>query len=136
MIKIIIVAHGELAQKLLSSAEMIAGKHPNIYALNRGSQDSLANMQVKIDSLLKNISDEDGVLILTDMIGGTPCNAAAPTCRSFNTEILAGVNLPMVLSALFAVKTAKDVSELADKVFIDGQKSVINVKKMLLSKMK
>lgn len=136
MIKIIIIAHGELAQELLNSAEMIAGKQPNLFALNRGPQDSLANMQEKIDVLLKNVSDEDGVLILSDMIGGTPCNASVPMCRTFNVEVLAGVNLPMVLSAVFSTKTVRNVSELAEKVMIDGQKSIINVKKLLLSRMK
>ncbi|MCL2145296.1 MAG: PTS sugar transporter subunit IIA [Endomicrobia bacterium] len=136
MIKIVIIAHGGLAQELLNSAEMIAGKQPNVYALNRGMQDSLAQMQLKIDALLKDISDENGILILTDMIGGTPCNASVPMCRSFNTEILAGVNLPMVLSAIFVSKTAGTAAELSEKVLLDGQKSIINVKKMLLSRMK
>jgi PTS system mannose-specific IIA component len=136
MIKIIIVAHGELARELLNSAEMIAGKQPNLFALNRGVQDSLANMQSKIDNLLKSVGDESGVLILSDMIGGTPCNASVPMCRTFNVEVLAGVNLPMVLSAVFSSKTAKNAAELADKVAADGQKSIINVKKLLISRMK
>ena len=136
MIKIIIVAHGELAKELLNCAEMIAGKQSNVYALERGSQDSLANMQIKIDDLIKNISDENGVLILTDMIGGTPCNASVPMCRSFNIEVLSGANLHMVLSAVFSSKSIKNVSELAQKVLSDGQKSIINIKRMLLSRMK
>lgn len=136
MIKIVIVAHGELAQELLNSAELIAGKQPALYAVKRCAGDSLAQMQEKIDSLLTSINDSDGTLILTDMVGGTPCNASAPMCRNFNTEVIAGVNLPMVLSAVFAGKTAGSVSELADKVLLDGQKSIINVKKLLLSRMK
>ncbi|MDR1696439.1 MAG: PTS sugar transporter subunit IIA [Endomicrobium sp.] len=136
MIKIVIAAHGELAKELVNSAEMIAGKQPNLYAVNRGANDSLSQMQERIDSLLKSINEDDGVLILVDMIGGTPCNASAPMCRAFNTEVVAGVNLPMVLSALFACKTVGSAAELADKVLLDGQKSVINVKKLLLSRMK
>lgn len=136
MIKIVIIAHGELARELLNSSETIAGKQSNVFALNRELQDSLAQMQLKIDALLKDISDENGTLILTDMIGGTPCNASVPMCRAFNTEVLAGVNLPMVLSAIFASKTSKNVAEVADKVLADGQKSIINVKKMLVSRMK
>jgi len=136
MIKIVIAAHGDLAQELLSSAELIAGKQPNLYAVNRGANDSLAQMQERIDALLKSISDDDGTLILTDMIGGTPCNASASMCRAFNTEVLAGVNLPMILSAIFASRTALSAAELADKVLADGQKSIINVKRLLLSRMK
>jgi PTS system mannose-specific IIA component len=136
MVKIVIVAHGEFAQELLSCAELISGKQPNLYAVKRGANDSLPQLKERIDSLLKSINDEDGTLILTDMVGGTPCNASAPMCREFNTEVLAGVNLPMVLSAVFAGKTATSASELADKVLLDGQKSIISVKKMLLSRMK
>ena len=136
MIKIVIVAHGELAQELLNSAELIAGKQPNLYAVERCTNDSLAQMQERIETLLKSISDDDGTLILTDMIGCTPCNASAPMCRAFNTEVLAGVNLPMILSAIFASKTMKNSSELAEKVLIDGQKSILNVKKLLLERMK
>jgi len=136
MIKIIIAAHGDLAQELVNSAELIAGKQANLYAVKRSSDDSLTQMQERIDTLLKSVSDEDGALILTDMVGGTPCNASAHMCRSFNTEVLSGVNLPMVLSAVFAGKTSKNVAELAEKVMQDGQKSIINVKKMLLSRMK
>ena len=136
MIKIVIAAHGELAEELVRAAEMIAGKQPNLYSVNRGANDSLVQMQERIDALLKSIKDDDGILILTDMMGGTPCNASAPMCRAFNTEVLAGVNLPMVLSAIFAAKTANSALELADKVLLDGQKSIINVKKLLLSRMK
>ncbi len=136
MIKIVIATHGDLAQELVNAAELIAGKQSNIYAVKRCANDSLAQMQERIDSLLKSINDDDGVLILTDMVGGTPCNASAPMCRAFNTEVVAGVNLPMVLSAIFASKTAGNAAELADKVLADGQKSIVNVKRLLLSRMK
>jgi len=136
MVKIVIAAHGGLAQELLNSAEMIAGKQSNLYALKRGANDSLAQLQERLDALLKSINDEDGTLILTDMIGGTLCNAAAPMCRTFNTEVIAGVNLPILLSAIFASKTLGSAAELAEKVLADGQKSIINIKKMLLSRMK
>jgi len=136
MIKIVIAAHGDLAQELVNSAELIAGKQSNLYAVKRAAGDSLAQMQDKIDALLRSINDEDGTVILVDMIGGTPCNASAPMCRAFNTELVAGVNLPMVLSAVFSSKTAQSAAELAHKIITDGQSSIIDVKKMLLSRMK
>ena len=111
-------------------------RQPCLHALNRGLQDSLADMRSKIEELIKQVGGENGVLLLTDMIGGTPCNASVPACGSFNVEVLAGVNLPMVLSAVFAGKNISDVSELAAKVLADGQKSIIDVKKMFLSRMK
>ncbi|MDR3330803.1 MAG: PTS sugar transporter subunit IIA [Endomicrobium sp.] len=132
MIKIIIAAHGELAQELVNSAELIAGKQPNLYAVRRSTNDSLLQMQKCVHALLDTINDEDGTLILTDMIGGTPCNASTHMFKTFNTEILAGVNLPMILSAVFASRNTISVSDLANKVLFDAQKSMINVKKMFL----
>lgn len=136
MIKIIVTAHGGLAQELVNSAELIVGKQSNLYAIKKGANDSLAQMQERIDILLRRINDEDGTLILTDMIGGTSCNASAPMCVSFNTEILSGVNLPMLLSAIFASKNVASAVDLADKVLFDGKKNIINVKKMLLESSK
>ena len=122
MIKIVIATHGKLAQELVNSAELISGKQSNLYTIKESDNDSLVQMQERISNLLKNIDDEDGTLILTDMFGGTPCNASVSICGSFNTEILSGVNLPMVLSAISLSKNAK------------GQKSIINVKKILFKK--
>ncbi|MCA6079625.1 PTS sugar transporter subunit IIA [Candidatus Endomicrobiellum agilis] len=134
MIKIVIATHGKLAQELVNSAELISGRQSNLYVIKKSDNDSLAQMQERISNLLKNIDDEDGTLVLTDMFGGTPCNASASICGSFNTEILSGVNLPMVLSAISSNKNAKAVSDLVEKVLLDGQKSIINVKKMLFKK--
>jgi PTS system mannose-specific IIA component len=136
MIKIVVSTHGKLAQELVNSAEVVVGKQPNLYVIKKSDNDSLAQMQNRLNNLLKGINDEDGTLILTDMIGGSPCNASTQTCRSLNTEILSGVNLPMVLSAIFSSKNTKTVSDLAEKVLLDGQKSIINVKKMLFNKVK
>lgn len=133
MVKIIIVAHGELAQELVNSVEAIVGKQSNLYVVKIEIGDSLVRMREKVNGLLEDVNDDDGSLILTDMIGGTPCNASAPMCMLFNAEILSGVNLPMILSAVFSSKK-KDItiSDLAEKVLLDGQKSMINVKKKYL----
>jgi PTS system mannose-specific IIA component len=133
MIKIIVVAHGELAQELVNSAEIIAGKQLNLYAVKKGANDSLIQMQKRIDCLLHSINCENGTLILTDMVGGTPFNASALMCKSFNIEVLSGVNLPMVLSAIFISKKSSSVSYIADKIFLDGQKSIVNVRKTLFN---
>jgi PTS system mannose-specific IIA component len=136
MIKIVVSTHGKLAQELVNSAEVVAGKQSNLYVVKKSDNDSLLQMQNRINNLLKSINDEDGTLILTDMIGGSPCNASTPMCKALNTEILSGVNLPMVLSAIFSSKNTKTVSTLAEKVLLDGQKSIINIKKMLFNKIK
>ncbi|MBQ1610135.1 MAG: PTS sugar transporter, partial [Elusimicrobia bacterium] len=89
-----------------------------------------------ISEILKKVNNELGTLILTDMLGGTPCNASVLLTKSFNIEVLTGVNLPMILSAVFASKTVNTAKELADKVLADGKKSIVNAKQLLLERMK
>lgn len=138
MIKILIISHCGLTDELIRTAEVIAGKHDNLYSVKKDiSDDNLVSLQERIASVLEEITDkEKGTLILTDILGGTPCNAALPMCRRFNVEVLTGVNLPMIISALFASKTAANAQDLADKVLSDGQKSIVNAKQLLLSKLK
>jgi len=131
MIKIIVAAHGGLASEFVNVAAAIFGNQPNLYFVERGSSDSLEQMRLRIISLLRDISDKDGVLILADMFGGTPCNAAMCVCADLKVEVISGVNLPMILSAVMLSKTRKNLSELADKVLIKGQKSISNIRRVL-----
>ncbi|MDR1951924.1 MAG: PTS sugar transporter subunit IIA [Elusimicrobiota bacterium] len=130
MINVVIATHDCLAEKLLSAAERIAGKQDNVYAIQMSLGESLSQMQEKLEIFIKGINDGKGVLILVDMVGGTPCNASVPLCRIFNTEVVTGVNLPMVLSAMFSSKIMENAKELADKVYKDGQRSIVNIKRL------
>jgi mannose/fructose/sorbose-specific phosphotransferase system IIA component len=131
MLNVIIATHGSLSEELLLAAEKIAGKQDNVYAVKMSLGESLSQMQEKLENFLKSLNTTNGTLILVDMIGGTPCNASVPLCRTFNTEIVTGVNLPMVLSSMFSSKSFESAKDLADKVFKDGQKSIVNVKRLL-----
>ena len=85
---------------------------------------------------MEKINNEQGTLILTDMLGGTPCNASVLLTKKFNIEVLTGVNLPMILSAIFASRTVSNAKDLADKVLADGRKSMVNAKQLLLERLK
>ena len=134
MVKIFIAAHGNLANSLINSVELIVGKQKNLYAISNEKSYSLTHLQYKIKTLLSNVIDQDGVLILTDMMGGSPNNASLRMLDDFKVEIISGVNLPMLLSAISAIKNSQDISQLADKVFTEGQKSIINIRKALFEK--
>ncbi|MDR0723794.1 MAG: PTS sugar transporter subunit IIA [Endomicrobium sp.] len=134
MIKIVIVAHGNFAKSLVDTAELIAGKQENVYTISNEKSDSLIQLQDKIKTLLSDIIDDDGVLILTDMIGGSPSNASYKMVDIFNVEIISGVNLPMLLSAIFASKAVKNVLQLSENVFSESQKSIVNIRKYLSDK--
>jgi len=137
MINILVLSHCELTKELIKTAEVIAGKQENLFHINQDiKNENLASLQEKISEILKKIDNEKGTLILTDMLGGTPCNASVLLTKNFNIEVLTGVNLPMLLSAVFTSKTAQTAKELADKVLADGKKSIVNAKQLLLERMK
>lgn len=137
MINILILSHCELTKELIKTAEVIAGKQENLFYIDQDiKNENLASLQEKISEILKKVNNEKGTLILTDMLGGTPCNASVLLTKSFNIEVLTGVNLPMILSAVFASKTVNTAKELADKVLADGKKSIVNAKQLLLERMK
>ena len=137
MINILILSHCELTKELIKTAEVIAGKQENLFYIEQDiKNENLASLQEKISEILKKINNEKGTLILTDMLGGTPCNASVLLTKIFNIEVLTGVNLPMILSAIFASRTVQNAKELADKVLADGKKSIVNAKQLLLERMK
>ena len=137
MINVLILSHCELTKELIKTAEVIAGKQENLFYIDQDiKNENLASLQKKIDEILKKINNEKGTLILTDMLGGTPCNASVLLTKSYNIEVLTGVNLPMILSAIFASRTVQNAKDVADKVLSDGKKSIVNAKQLLLEKMK
>lgn len=137
MINVLILSHCNLTKELIKTAEIIAGKQENLFSIDQDIKDeNLVSLQSKISEILEKINNEQGTLILTDMLGGTPCNASVLLTKKFNIEVLTGVNLPMILSAIFASRTVSNAKELADKVLADGKKSMVNAKQLLLERLK
>ena len=137
MINILILSHCELTKELIKTAEVIAGKQENLFYIEQDiKNENLASLQNRINEILQKINNEKGTLILTDMLGGTPCNAAMLLTKIYSIEIITGVNLPMILSAIFTSKVSQTAKELAAKVLVDGKKSIVDAKQLLLEKLK
>lgn len=134
MIKIIIITHGNLGKELLATAESLTGKQENVLIQSLGSN-SLNNVCIQMEDLLRDVDQEKGALVLTDMLGGTPCNACLPYCNKYNMEIVTGINLYMLLSA-FMHRGSMAVKELSQKVIQDGKKNITNAKEIFLQKLK
>jgi len=103
MIGLVIVTHANLAAELLQAAEMIIGPFPAATAvsIDRGLSVDAARAQLA-EAISRVGSDGEGVLILTDMFGGTPTNISAEFLANPAVEILTGVNLPMLIKAVSA----------------------------------
>jgi len=97
MIGKLILTHGGLARELLAAAQVISGRLAGIEALSLDWNDTFDEARAKVRAALERLDEGQGVLILTDMYGGTPTNVAVTFLELGHVEVLTGVNLPMVL---------------------------------------
>lgn len=97
MIGIVIVAHGGLAQEYLAAVEHVVGKQPGMRSIAIGPDDDRSAKQAEICSAADAVDTGDGVVIVTDMFGGTPSNLSLRACGPDNRRILYGANLPMLI---------------------------------------
>src|SRR5919106_4073880 len=97
MIGGLIVTHGRLAIELLNAAEMIVGEIHHIAAVSLGWHDDVSMATTMIEKALERVKGPDGVLILTDMFGGTPTNISSTFLDPGKVEVVTGVNLPMLI---------------------------------------
>ena len=125
MIGKLILTHGGLARELLSAANVISGRLNGFEALSLDWSEGFDEARGKVSSALERLDTGQGVLILTDMYGGTPCNIAMTFFKAGKVEVLTGVNLPMVLRlACQAEAEEMSVTDLARALQLKGQKSV------------
>jgi mannose PTS system EIIA component len=120
----LIVTHGRLANELLSAAQKIEAKVGIMEAVPLEWTDSVDEAREKIRLALERIGDTDGVIIFTDMFGGTPSNISLSFLEKGRVEIITGVNLPMVVKFATMQHDAKDVSTLAHVISEKGQKAI------------
>jgi PTS system mannose-specific IIA component len=96
MIGVVVVTHGQLATELLNAAEMIVGELPRFTAVSIGWHEDTEDARSEIADAVARVNGDAGVLVLTDMFGGTPSNLAM-TFLGERVEVITGVNLPMLI---------------------------------------
>ncbi len=131
MVGIVIVSHLNLASELLKTAELIVGKIPASKALSLDPKKDVEILRKEIQSAIKEVNSGSGVIILTDMFGGTPSNLAL-TFLGPQVEVVSGVNLPMLIKVT-TQRTQMTLNELAIKAKEYGRNN-INVATEFLSK--
>ena len=100
MIGILIVTHGNFGTELLKSAELIIGKQDNVKTLGLNHGDNVEELCDRVCESIKELDSGDGVLVFTDLFGGSPSNVVARNMEHLNFYSLTGVNLPMLIEAL------------------------------------
>lgn len=131
----LIVTHGRLAIELLNAAEMIVGEIHGVAAVSLGWHDDVDTAATMIRNALDRVRTADGVLILTDMFGGTPTNIASTFLGQENVEIVTGVNLPMLIKlAQVQGDPTQALANVARLVRESGQSSIYRAGELLTPK--
>lgn len=133
MIGGVVVTHGRLAIELLAAAEMIVGEISHITAVSIGWHDDVDQACQEIARAIERVNKGKGVLLLTDMFGGTPTNLAMTFSNNAGVEVLTGVNLPMIIK-IASQQQEEPLDVLARKVRDQGQKNIYIASEVLAPK--
>ncbi|HEX9902460.1 MAG TPA: PTS sugar transporter subunit IIA [Acidobacteriota bacterium] len=123
MIGGIVVSHGKLGEELLNALSIILGEAPNIEAISIGWYDDVDESKKRINQSLKRVNQKSGVVIFTDMFGGTPSNLSYSFLKGNEVEIITGVNLPMLIKFV-SLQRSNSLKEVARKVVEQGKKNI------------
>jgi mannose PTS system EIIA component len=123
MIGMILVTHGRLAVELRSAMEHVVGEQRNVCTVCIGPDDDMENRRSEIEDCIKQCDTGDGVVLLTDMFGGTPSNLAISMMEKQNVEVIAGVNLPMLVK-LAKVRGSQPIADAVNCAEAAGRKYI------------
>jgi len=129
VIGIVIVAHGGLARELLAATEHVVGPQAGAVAVSTAPNDDLRAKQAEINAAAAAVDAGAGVVLVTDMFGGTPCNLAIGAMAREDVEVLYGANLPLLVKLAKmrdrALPEAIDAAIEAGRKYIDGAKRML-----------
>jgi len=130
MIGLVIVTHGQLATELRLATEHVVGPQDNMETVCIGPDDDMERRRDDIRAAVKRVDADNGVILLTDMFGGTPSNLSISMLSDGKVEVLAGVNLPMLIKLAEARRTV-DLAEASEKAMEAGRRYIAIASKIL-----
>jgi PTS system mannose-specific IIA component len=130
-IKILLVTHGKYAEETYNTTADIMGKSDDVRVFGISRCQGIEDIKKELGQIVEDIIKQDELLILVDMIGGTPMNLSVPFLKNEKVEVISGVNMPMLITAMNRKNQMPNIKELADVVCDMGQKSIVNLKKRI-----
>lgn len=130
MIGILIVSHGRLSDALIFSVQSLVGHLPKVSGVSVWPKDREKEIKNKIQHKMAEVDDGDGVVILTDILGGTLSNVSLSLSRNEKVQVVTGVNMPMLLT-LSSYRQGKSLVEIAELVKKSGRRSITLAKKVI-----
>ncbi|MEN6467286.1 MAG: PTS sugar transporter subunit IIA [Syntrophaceae bacterium] len=122
MVGVLVITHGDLGQELIKAAELIKGKYDGVLPVSVDSNKGVEDIKKEITTAIKKVDKGEGVLILTDLFGGTPSNIALSFLKEGKVEVVTGVNLPMLLK--LDIRKEKNLTDLSYFIKDYGRKNI------------
>ena len=132
MIGLVLVTHGHLANELKLAMGHVVGPQRSVGTVCIGAEDDMEGRRTEIRSLIAQVDNGDGVILLTDMFGGTPSNLAISMMNRDGVEVISGVNLPMLVK-LAKVRSSQTLEECVDCAQMAGRKYIAAASQVLPS---
>ena len=123
MIGVLIITHGNLGFELIKAAEMIRGNMEGVVPISVDATKAVEDVKKEITVAIKKADSGNGVLIMTDLFGGTPSNISLSFLKEGKVEVITGVNLPMLLK-ISDIREEKKLAEFADLIKVYGKKNI------------
>ncbi|MFN7977981.1 MAG: PTS fructose transporter subunit IIA [Vicinamibacterales bacterium] len=123
MIGVVVVTHGQLASELVSAAETIVGDLPQMKAVSIGWHEDVQDARQEIAAAIATVAAPEGVIVATDMFGGTPANLGITFLESGKVEVVTGVNLPMLIK-LASLRDTATVLDAARQIREHGRNAI------------
>ncbi len=123
MIGLVLVTHGRLADELRLAMEHVVGPQRAVATVCIGADDDMEQRRQDIRDSIASVEQGDGVVVLTDIMGGTPCNLAVSLADGDHVEVIAGVNLPLLVK-LAKIRSSEPLAEAVDHAAAAGRKYI------------
>ena len=130
MIGLVLVTHGRLAEEFVFATEHVVGKQKDMRAVCIGPEDDMEKRRQDILDSVSKVDEGDGVVVLTDMFGGTPSNLAISIIDKARVEVIAGVNLPMLIK-LASLRQCETLSNAVARAQEAGRKYIAVASRLL-----
>jgi PTS system mannose-specific IIA component len=124
MIGLVVAAHGRLAEELVTTAEGIVGSLSPVATVRIEPGTSPDSIREQLRRAVISVDAGEGVLVLADLFGGTPCRESLMLCNQREIEVLAGVNLPVIIKASSLRNSALPLADMAHALALYGQKTI------------
>ncbi len=133
MIGLVIVTHGRLADEFRAALEHVVGQQEQLKTISIGPDDDMEQRRTDILEAVREVDSGDGAILLTDMFGGTPSNLAISVMDNAKVEVIAGINLPMLIK-LASIRSENSIDVAIEEAQTAGRKYISVASQVLAAK--